>query len=112
MPLFSKKYEGMNFSKFKYRQVVLGNKWKNDHGIDTFSDMIHMDTLKILLSMAASVDWEICKVDVAEAFLTTRVNKRYPPHMTIRPTLPQESSQGNGIPNSGKPNTRDLSPTL
>ena len=82
MPLFSKKYEGMNFSKFKCRMVVLGNKWKNEHGIDTFSDMVHMDTLKILLAMAASADWEICKIDVAEAFLTTQVNKRYPSHIS------------------------------
>ena len=82
MPLFSKKYEGMNFSKFKCRMVVLGNKWKNEHGIDTFSDMVHMDTLKILLAMAASADWEIYKVDVVEAFLTTQVNKRYPSHIS------------------------------
>ena len=48
--------------------VVLGNKWKNEHGINTFSDMVHMDNLKILLAMAASADWEICKIDVAESF--------------------------------------------
>ena len=71
MPLLSKKYEEMNFSKFKCRMVVLGNKWRNDHGIDTFSDMVHMDTLKILLVIGASAYWEICNVDVAEAFLTT-----------------------------------------
>ena len=29
--------------------------------------------------MAASPDWKICKVDVAEAFLTITVNKRYIP---------------------------------
>ena len=49
MPLFSKKYEGMKTSKFKCRMVVLGNKWTNEHGIDTFSDMVHMDISKILL---------------------------------------------------------------
>ena len=32
--------------------------------------------------MVASADWEICKVNVAEAFLTTTVNKRYPPHIS------------------------------
>lgn len=81
MPLFQKKYEGINFSKFKCRMVILGNKWKNEHGMDTFSDMVHMDTLKILLAMAAS-DWEICKVDIAEAFLTTTANKRYLHHIS------------------------------
>ena len=30
--------------------------------------MVHMDTPKILLAMAASADWEICKIDVAESF--------------------------------------------
>ena len=49
--------------------VVSENKWKNEHGIDTFYDVVHMDTLKILLAMAASANWKICKVDVAEAFL-------------------------------------------
>ena len=82
VPLFSKKYEGMNFSKFKCRMVVLGNRWRNEHGLDAFSDMVRMNTLKILLAMGASANWEICKVDVAEAFLTTTVNKQYPPHIS------------------------------
>lgn len=30
--------------------VVLGNTWKNEHGLDTFSDMVHM----VLLAMGAS----------------------------------------------------------
>ena len=30
-------------------------------------------TLKILLAIGASADWEICKIDVAEAFLTTLI---------------------------------------
>lgn len=62
--------------------VVFGNKWKNEHGIGTVFEMVHMDTQKILLATAASFDWEICKIDVAEAFLTTTVNKRYPPHIS------------------------------
>ena len=82
MPLFSKKYEGMNFSKFKCRMVASGNKWKNEYGINTFSDMVHMNTLKVLLAMGASANWEICKIDVAEAFLTTTVNKQYPKHIS------------------------------
>lgn len=53
MPLFSKKYEGLNFSKFKYRIVVLGNHWKNVHGVSTFSDMVDMNTLKVLVAIAA-----------------------------------------------------------
>lgn len=35
-----------------------------------FSDMVLMDTVKLLLATAAAADWEICKVDLAEAFLT------------------------------------------
>ena len=75
MPLLMKRYEGMNFSKFKCQMMVLGNKWRNTYGIDTFSDMVHMDKLKMLLVIAAASDWEISKVDVAESFLTTSVIK-------------------------------------
>ena len=39
-------------------------------------------SLKILLAMAASADWEICKIFVSEAFLTTKVNKKYPQHIS------------------------------
>ena len=42
--------------------------------MNTFSDMVHVDTIKILLAIGASTDWEICKVDVVGAFLTTTVN--------------------------------------
>ena len=39
IPLFSKKYEGLNSSKFKCRMVVLGNHWKDVYGIsDTYSN--------------------------------------------------------------------------
>ena len=74
MPVFSKKYEGINFSKFIIRMTLLGNKWKNDHGIGTFLDLVHMDTFKMLLAMVASADWKLCKVDKAETFLTATVN--------------------------------------
>ena len=67
--------------------VVLGNIWKNEHGINTFSDMVYMDTLKVLLAMGASANWEICKVDVAGAFLTTTVNKQYPPQISKNPKV-------------------------
>ena len=76
MPLFSKKYEGLNFSKFKCRMVVLGNHWKNVHGVSTFSNMVDMDTLKFIIAIAAVEGWEFFKTDVAEAFLTTTVNKK------------------------------------
>jgi hypothetical protein len=75
MPIFTKKYEGLDFSKFKCRMVVLGNHWKNIHNMPVYSDMIDMDTLKVLIGVAAAADWELFKIDVAEAFLTTRVNK-------------------------------------
>jgi len=42
MPSFTKKYVGMDFSKFKCRLVVLGNKWKNLHNPETyFRDGFH-----------------------------------------------------------------------
>ena len=46
MPLWSKKYEGLDFSKFKCRMVGLGNRWKNIFGEPTTSGMANMDTVK------------------------------------------------------------------
>ena len=56
--------------------VVLGNHWKNVHGVSLFSDMVDMDTLKILIGISAVTGWDFLKTDVSEAFLTTTVNKK------------------------------------
>ena len=71
MPIFERKYVGRDFSKFKCRMVVLGNRWKNKHGFETFATMVRMPTLKFLLALGAAKDSEIFIVDVEEAFLTT-----------------------------------------
>ena len=56
--------------------VVLGNHWKNVHGVSLFSDMVDMDTLKILIGISAVTGWDFLETDVSEAFLTTTVNKK------------------------------------
>lgn len=68
LPLFSKKYEGLNFSKFKCRMVVLGNHWKNIHGVSTFSNMVDMNTLKVLIAIAATEGWEFSKQMLQKRF--------------------------------------------
>lgn len=73
MPIFSKKYEGTDFAKFKCRLVVLGNRWKNIHSTDTYTSMVKMDTIKFLLALAAAEDYDLVTLDVCEAFLTTTV---------------------------------------
>jgi len=55
--------------------VVLGQHWKNTHGIDTFTTMVRMTTIKFLLSLGAITDSDWIIIDVKEAFLTTKVNR-------------------------------------
>ena len=79
IPLFQKKFTGANFEKFKCRLVLLGNHWQNVQNIDTSASMIGIDTLKLLLAIAASLDLDMVKFDVKEAYLSTRVkaNNKY-----------------------------------
>jgi hypothetical protein len=77
IPLFEKKFSGANFEKFKCRMVVLGNKWRNAHGVSTYAGMIGIDTLKILLAVGASLDLDMVKFDVKTAFLKTEVDPKH-----------------------------------
>jgi hypothetical protein len=88
MPIFEKKYVGTDFSKFKCRMVVLGQHWKNKHGIDTFTTMVRMTTIKFLLSLGAITDSDWIIIDVKEAFLTTKVNRILPKRSILDPDPP------------------------
>ena len=44
------------------------------HNAPLYSDMIDMDKLKLMISIAASADWKFFKTDVAEAFSATSAN--------------------------------------
>jgi hypothetical protein len=77
IPLFQKKFNGANFDKFKCRMIVLGNKWKNIHQVDTYASMAKIDTLKLMLAIGASLDWDMVKFDVKVAYLTTVVEPQH-----------------------------------
>jgi hypothetical protein len=91
MPIFERKYVGRDFSKFKCRMVVLGNRWKNKHGFETFATMVRMPTLKFLLALGAAKDSDFFIVDVEEAFLTTRVNRTRPKRSVLDRDLPDQT---------------------
>ena len=91
LPIFSKKYVGTDFSKFKCRIVVLGNKWRNVNGIDNYASMVKIDSIKFLLSLAATEDMDIFALDVEEAFLTTKVNRHRKPRSVMDPPQPDNT---------------------
>jgi hypothetical protein len=91
MPIFEKKYVGTDFSKFKCRMVVLGNHWKNKFGIDTFTTMVRMETIKFLIALGAIEDSDFIIIDVKEAFLTTKVNRLLPKRSILDPDPPDLS---------------------
>jgi hypothetical protein len=71
--IFQKKYNGTNFEKFKCRMVVLGQHWKNPNNTDTTATMVGMETLKLILALGASLDMDMVKFDIKEAYLSTVV---------------------------------------
>ena len=85
IPIWQKKYVGMDFEKFKCRMIILGNLWKNIYNEETYSGMVGMDTIKILLSVAATKKMTMCHIDIPTAFLTTKVNKIRPKRVITDP---------------------------
>ena len=76
IPIFQKKFSGTDFEKFKCRMVVLGNHWKNINGVDTSASMSGIDTLKLILALGASLDMDMVKFDIKEAYLSTKVDSQ------------------------------------
>jgi hypothetical protein len=91
IPIWQKKYVGLNFDKFKCRMIILGNRWKNIYHEETYSGMVGMDTMKMVLSVAASKGMGMCHLDIPTAFLTTRVNKRRPKRVHTDPDPPDQT---------------------
>jgi hypothetical protein len=54
MPIWTKKYEALDFAKFKCRIVGLGQYWKNIFGEATTSGMANMETVKVFLAVGAA----------------------------------------------------------
>ena len=91
MPIFSKKYIKTDFSKFKCRMVVLGNRWVNIHVFDNFASIGQIDTVKFILSICAAEDMDMVAMDVKEAFLTTKVNRLRKRRSVLDPPPPDET---------------------
>ena len=75
IPILEKKFAGANVEKFKCRVVVLGSHWKNINSTDTSASMVGVDTLKLVLALGASLDMDMVKFDIKEAYLSTRVDE-------------------------------------
>ena len=111
MPLWSKKYEGLDFSKFKCRMVGLGNRWKNIFGEPTTSGMANMDTVKTFLAVCAASGNVLSKIDHETAFLQAKLSPtdhpyylRAPPGVpsSIMPHISQPAAYVYGHPKAGR----------
>jgi hypothetical protein len=91
IPIWQKKYVGLNFDKFKCRMILLGNKWKNLYHEETYSGMTGMDTMKLVLSLAATRQMDMVHLDIPTAFLTTTVNKQRPKRTPGDPDMPDQT---------------------
>ena len=69
IPIWSKKYEGLDFSKFKCRIVALGQHWKNIFNEATTAGMANMETVKIFLAVCAAARMILSKADAITAYL-------------------------------------------
>lgn len=121
MPIFHKKYEGLDFKKFKCRLVVLGDKWKNIFHEETYAGMTRMETLKMFLAIVAASDMELSGSDVITAYLTTQLSPtdakyyvRAPPGVPkdIMPYIAQPSCYIYGHPMAGRKFQQDYNRLL
>jgi len=115
MPIWHKKYEGLDFSKFKCRMVGLGQNWLNIYGEPTTSGMAAMDTVKIFLAVGAATGMNLSKVDSDTAFLQAELLPtdrpyylRAPPGVpaSVMPYIMQPSAYVYGHPKAGRQFTR------
>ena len=75
VPIFQKKFSRADFEKFKCRVVVLGSHWIYTNGTGTSASMVGVDTLKLVLALGASLDMDMVKFDIKEAYLSTDVDE-------------------------------------
>jgi hypothetical protein len=111
MPIWSKKFEGLDFSKFKCRMVGLGNRWKNIFGEATTSGMANMETVKAFLTVCAASGSVLSKIDHETAFLQAKLSPsdhpyylRAPPGVpsSIMPHISQPEAYVYGHPKAGR----------
>lgn len=91
--IFKKKYNAAgNLERFKARLVAQGSK--QTAGIDyneTFSPVVSLPALRLLLAIAAYLDWEITHLDVDNAFLHGELQEEvhvFQPAGFVNPQLP------------------------
>jgi len=111
MPIWTKKYEGLDFAKFKCRIVGLGQYWKNIFGEATTSGMANMETVKAFLAVGAATGMILSKVDSETAFLQAELlgtdapyYVRAPPGVpeSIMPRISQPRAYVYGHPKAGR----------
>jgi hypothetical protein len=67
------------FRKYKTRLCARGDRWADAFGVSTYAGTVKTESIKILLSIVAEEDYELCCVDVETAFLHSDL----PPDKTI-----------------------------
>ena len=121
MPIWQKKYEGLDFSKFKCRMVALGNRWKNIFGEATTSGMANMETVKAFLAVCAASGRILSKIDHKTAFLQAKLGPddhpyylRAPPGVpaSIMPHIMQPAAYAYGHPKAGRQHEKKYSAML
>jgi len=60
-----------SFDKWKCRIVFRGDRWINVHHIPTYASSADVKGLLLLLSLAATLDWDLWAMDVKTAFLNS-----------------------------------------
>ncbi|GAA0160001.1 transmembrane signal receptor [Lithospermum erythrorhizon] len=56
----------------RYKAKLVAKRYTQTYGIDfseTFAPIAKMNTIRILLSLAANLDWELHQLDIKNAFL-------------------------------------------
>ena len=69
---------GPDGEKLKLRARLVANGQRQQHGLDysdTFAPTSNMSTIRTVLSMAASQDWEIHQVDIKSAYLHAEIKE-------------------------------------
>jgi hypothetical protein len=79
----------------RYKAILVGKGFTQTYGIDyeeTFAPVAKMNSIRVLLSIAANLDWPLHQFDVKNAFLHRDLELEV--YMEIPPRLEDSSSVG------------------